>query len=673
MMSNKAKILQEIQKLRKDLQHHNYLYYVLSQPKISDYEYDQLLKKLEALEKQYPEFITPDSPTQRVSGEPTKVFPVVQHRKQMLSLANTYNEEEIIDFDRRVRSLLDENESYEYVCELKIDGLAISLLYENGMLVRAATRGDGQQGDDVTKNIRTIRSLPIKIETDQTDLMNIEIRGEIYYPLKEFEKLNKSRVDKGETPFANPRNAAAGSIKLQDAREVARRPLQIFCYYLDIVNEHHSIHTHFESLKILQKLYFPVNPNYQLCKNIDDVIDYWKSWQAKRETLPYDVDGVVVKVNSFEQQNRLSATAKSPRWAIAFKFSTEQAVTQLKDIKWQVGRTGTLTPVAFLDPIQLMGTTVSRATLHNMDEIQRLDIRIGDEVVVEKGGDIIPKILRVNKHAANSKPYPVPQACPVCHSSLIQSEGEVALICGNVRCPAQVAGKIEHFASRRAMDIEGLGDKIVDLLLRHNLINDYGDLYFLKAEDIAELERMGEKSAENIIQAIEQSKNQALEKLVFALGIRFVGEGAARLLTNHFSSIDSIMSATFDEIDEIDGIGEKTAESVIQFFQDKENLKVIEKLRKAGLKFQEKKKEQKTQIDERFINRTFVFTGKMNHFTRDEAKQAAEERGAIVTSSVSKNTDYVVVGDEPGSKFKKAQQLDVRILSEQEFLEMLDE
>jgi DNA ligase (NAD+) len=658
-MSNKEEILQEIQKLRKDLQHHNYLYYVLSQPEISDYEYDRLLKKLGVLEKQCPEFITPDSPTQRVSGEPTKVFPVVRHRKQMLSLANTYNEEEIIDFDRRVRSLLNENESYEYVCELKIDGLAISLLYENAMLVRAATRGDGQQGDDVTKNIRTIRSLPIKIETDQTDLMNIEIRGEIYYPLKEFEKLNKLRVDKGETPFANPRNAAAGSIKLQDPREVARRPLQIFCYYLDIINEHYHVNTHFESLKILQKLYFPV-------------IDYWKSWQAKRDTLQYDVDGVVVKVNSFEQQERLSATAKSPRWAIAFKFSTEQAVTQLKDINWQVGRTGILTPVAFLEPIQLMGTTVSRATLHNMDEIRRLDVRIGDEVVVEKGGDIIPKILRVNKRASNSKTYPVPQTCPVCHSSLIQSEGEVALICGNVRCPAQVAGKIQHFASRRAMDIEGLGDKIVDLLLRNNLINDYGDLYFLKAEDIADLERMGEKSAENIIQAIEQSKNQALEKLVFALGIRFVGEGAARLLANHFSSIDSIMSYTFDEMDVIDGIGEKTAESVIQFFRDKENLKVIEKLRKAGLKFQEKKKEHKAHIDERFKNKTFVFTGKMYHFTRDEAKQAAEERGGIVTSSVSKNTDYVIVGNEPGSKFKRAQQLNVKILSEQEFLEMVE-
>lgn len=672
MMSNKEKTLQEIQKLRKNLQRHNYLYYVLSQPQVSDYEYDQLLKKLEALEEQYPEFITPDSPTQRVSGEPTKVFPVVRHRKQMFSLANTYNEEEIIDFDRRVRSLLDENESYEYVCELKIDGLAISLIYENGMLSRAATRGDGQQGDDVTKNIRTIRSLPIKIETDQTELMNIEIRGEVYYPLKEFERLNQSRVGKGETPFANPRNAAAGSIKLQDPREVARRPLQVFCYYLDVINEHNSINTHFESLKALQKLYFPVNPNYRLCKNIDEVIDYWKSWQAKRETLPYDVDGVVVKVNSFEQQNRLSATAKSPRWAIAFKFSTEQAATQLKEINWQVGRTGTLTPVAFLEPIQLMGTTVSRATLHNMDEIRRLDVRIGDEVVVEKGGDIIPKILRVNKHLPNSTPYPVPQTCPICHSSLIQPEGEVALICGNVSCPAQVAGKIEHFASRRAMDIEGLGDKIVDLLLRNNLINDYGDLYFLGAENIADLQRMGEKSAENIIQALEQSKNQPLEKLVFALGIRFVGEGAARLLANHFSSLDSIMSASFDEIDAIDGIGEKTAESIIQFFKDKENLKVIDKLRKAGLKFQAEKKEDKNQIDDRFKNKTFVFTGKMDHFTRDEARRAAEERGGIVTSSISKNTDYVVAGDDPGSKYKTAQQLNVKILSEKEFLEMLE-
>lgn len=672
MTSDKEKARQEIQKLKKNIQHHNYLYYVLAQPEISDYEYDQMLKRLEALEKDFPDFITPDSPTQRVSGEPTKVFPVVRHRKQMLSLANTYNEEEIVDFDRRVKSLLQENESYEYVCELKIDGLAISLIYENGMLARAATRGDGEQGDDVTKNIRTIRSLPIKLNTDQNELQNIEIRGEIYYPLKEFGKLNQARVENDESPFANPRNAAAGSIKLQDSQEVAKRPLQIFCYYLDLINSNQSVKTHFESLKILQKLYFPVNPNYQLCKSIDEVIDYWESWQAKRETLPYDVDGVVVKVNSFEQQDRLSSTAKSPRWAIAFKFNTEQVVTKLMEINWQVGRTGTLTPVATLEPVKLMGTTVKRATLHNMDEIRRLDVRIGDEVVVEKGGDIIPKILEVNKHAKNSTSYQEPQNCPVCNSRLVKMEDEVALLCGNVRCPAQVARRIEHFASRRAMDIEGLGDKIVELLFDNNLIQDFGDLYFLKADKIADLERMGEKSAENIIDAIEESKHRPLEKLIFALGIRFVGEGAAKLLAKQFKSLDTIMSASYDEIDAIDGIGEKTAESVIQYFGEKENLKVIDKLRNAGLNFEEEKKGNVGLIDERFKDKTFVFTGKLEHFSRDEAKEIAERRGANVTNTVSKNTDYLVAGDDPGSKYKKAKELNVKILSEQEFIKMLE-
>jgi DNA ligase (NAD+) len=671
MAPDKEKIREEIIKLRKEIQHHNYLYYVLAQPTISDFEYDKLMEKLGALEGKFPEFVTPDSPTQRVSGEPTKIFPVVRHRKQMLSLANTYNEEEIRDFDRRVRSLLEEDEPYEYVCELKIDGLAISLIYENGVLARAATRGDGQQGDDVTRNVRTILSLPMKLDSDQTDLMNIEVRGEIYYPLKEFDRLNAYRVTNGEPAFANPRNAAAGSIKLQDAKEVARRPLQVFCYYLDFLNESRSIKSHYDSLKTLEKLYFPVNPNYRFCKTIAEVIDYWNSWQAKRETLPYDVDGVVVKVNHLNQQERLGATAKSPRWAIAFKFSTEQAVTKLEAINWQVGRTGTLTPVAILSPIKLMGTTVKRATLHNLDEIGRLDVRIGDEVLVEKGGDIIPKILRVEKRSQNSTVYQEPKNCPVCQSPLLKPEGEVALICENVRCPAQVSRRIEHFASRYAMDIEGLGDKIVDLFLNKKLIEDYGDLYTLKAQDISELERMGEKSAENIIEAIEKSKNQPLEKLIFALGIRFVGEGAARLLADHFHSLDSLMNASFEEIDGIDGIGEKTAGSVLEFFKKEENLKVIGKLREAGLKFQEEKKEKATHVDKRFNGKTFVFTGTLVHFTRDEAKQATKERGGMVTGSVSKNTDYVVAGENAGSKYQKAKQLNIKILTEEEFRGML--
>lgn len=671
-MNEQDKALQEIKRLREEIRRHDYLYYVLAKPEISDYEYDMLMKRLEELERKFPRFITPDSPTQRVGGEPTKEFPVVRHRIPMLSLANTYNEVEIRDFDRRVRSLLNPGESYEYVCELKIDGLAISLIYENGLLVTGATRGDGYQGDDVTHNIRTIRSIPLRVEPYK-GILNFEVRGEIYYPLKEFERFNAARVARGEPPFANPRNAAAGSIKMQDPREVAERPLQVLFYYL--LGAETLLKTHSECLKALQKMHFPVSPYYQICQGVEEVIDYWNSWQEKRTTLPYDVDGIVVKVNSLEQQERLGATAKSPRWAIAFKFITEQAVTKLLDIQWQVGRTGIVTPVAILEPVQLLGTTVSRATLHNMDEIERLDVRIGDEVIIEKGGEIIPKIVQVNKEKrpGDSRPYPRPQYCPVCHSPLVQPEGEVALVCENVSCPAQVLRRIQHFASRRAMDIEGLGEKVVDLLLKNNLIKDYGDLYYLKIEDIENLERMGRKSAENLLEGIEKSKTRPLEKFIFALGIRYVGEGAARLLASHFHSLDKLMRAAVEETAAIEGIGEKTAESVKQFFTRPENLKVLEKLRNAGLPFQEAVPEKPPATDERFAGKTFVFTGRLEHFSRDEAGELVHERGGVVSNSVSKKTDYVVVGEDPGSKYEKARSLGVRILSEKEFLEMLGE
>ncbi len=672
-MENKEKIRQEIERLRQEIRRHDYLYYVLAQPEITDYEYDQLMKRLEELEQQYPEFITPDSPTQRVAGQPTKEFPVVHHRKPMLSLANTYNEEEVRDFDRRVRSLLSPGEAYEYVCELKIDGVAMSLLYENGILVRGATRGDGERGDDVTNNVKTIRAIPLKIEAEEPYLQNLEVRGEVYLQREALDQLNQERIANGEPPFANPRNAAAGSLKLQDPKEVAKRPLKMFCYYLDPLEPNHPIKTQLQVLKTLEKLRFPVNPHYRLCKNINEVVAFWKEWTEKRDSLPYDIDGIVVKINSLEQQERLGATAKSPRWAIAFKFPAEQALTQLLAIEWQVGRTGMVTPVAILKPVKLLGTVVSRATLHNVDEIRRLDVRVGDFVVLQKGGDVIPKIVRVvkEKRSPDLKPTVPPTHCPVCGSPLVRYPGEVALYCENITCPAQVARKIQHFASRRAMDIEGLGEKVVQLLLRHHLIQDYGDLYYLKQEDIARLEGMGDKSAENLIRAIEDSKHRPLARLIFALGIRYVGEGAARLLATHFHSLDALMQASMETIEGIEGIGGKTARSVKDFFANPINQKVLQKLRRAGVQFEEAGEKTET-VDERFYQKTFVFTGALERFSREQAKALVEARGGIVSNSVSRKTDYLVVGKDPGSKLPKAQQLGVTILKEEEFYQMLE-
>lgn len=671
MAQNKEQAKKEIEKLREEISRHDYLYYVKAQPEISDYKYDMLMKKLEELEKQW-NLATPDSPTQRISGGPVKTFPVVRHRKVMMSLSNTYNEDEIRDFDRRVRSLLNPNEPYEYVCELKIDGLAISLLYENGTFTRAATRGDGEQGDDVTQNVKTIRSIPLKIPSDKSNFQNIEVRGEVYFQRNDLIPLNKEREENGEAPFANPRNAAAGSLKLQNPEIVARRPLKMFCYWIESLEDSSRIKTQFDGLELLKDLHFPLNPTYRLCQSVDEVIQYWQEWQEKRNSVSYNIDGIVAKVNSVEQQNRLGATAKSPRWAIAFKFKTEQAESRLKDIIWQVGRTGVLTPVAVLEPVQLMGTTVSRATLHNVDELERLDIRIGDHVILEKGGDVIPKVLQVvqSKRPKDSVPYRPPKECPVCHSPLVREPDEVALRCENVACPEQVSRRIEHFASRRAMDIEGLGYKIVELLLKNKIIGDYGDIYSLKQEALAELERMGDKSATNLTNAIEASKEQSLDRVIFALGIPFVGEGAARILAEHFHSIDKLMSAAVEQLADIDGVGEKTATSIRDFFDNDRNRKVIQKLRDAGVRFEEAGKKEIT-TDGRFQGKSFVFTGTLKKYTRDEAADAVRLRGGKVSGSVSNNTDFVVAGTDPGSKLEKARQLKVTVLTEEEFQKML--
>jgi DNA ligase (NAD+) len=632
-----------------------------------------MMKQLEALEKEYPQLKTSDSPTQRISGEPTKIFPVVNHRKPMMSLSNTYNESEIRDFDRRVRALLDENEAFEYVCELKIDGLAVSLLYEDGILVRAATRGDGEKGDDVTHNVKTIRSIPLKIETDQPFLKNIEIRGEIYFERQDLDRLNSERITNDEIPFVNPRNAAAGSVKMQDPKQVAKRPLKMFCYWIEPLSVNHSIQTHFQGLNLLRELHFPVNTNYRLCSDIADVIAFWSEWQQKRESVPYDIDGIVSKVNELEKQERLGSTAKSPRWAIAFKFKTEQKETVILDIIWQVGRTGVVTPVAVLEPVKLMGTTVSRATLHNVEEVQRLEVRLNDTVLIEKGGDIIPKIISVNmdERSSDSVPYDIPKNCPVCHFPLVKEAGEVALRCENVACPEQVSRRIEHFASRRAMDIEGLGDKVVDLLIENNLIQDFGDLYQLKEDQLANLERMGRKSAENLVAAIRKSSEMPFEKVIFALGIPFVGEGASRLIANYFESLDAIIQSTEEEISGIDGIGEKTASSIKNFFSNNKNIEVISKLRKAGINFQ-KEIDANKRINLLLEGQTFVFTGSMQKFSREEAAEKVRSLGGKTGSSVSKKTDFLVAGSDPGSKYQKAKSLGVDVISEDEFLKMIE-
>lgn len=668
---NREQALLEMKALGDRIRQHDYDYYVRALPTVSDYEYDQLMKKLEALEAQFPDDVLPDSPTRRVSGEPTKNFPVVKHRQPMLSLSNTYNEEEIRDFDRRVRSLLVDDIVFEYVCELKIDGVAISLIYENGLLQRAVTRGDGEQGDEVTNNVKTIRSIPLKLP-ENSPYADLEVRGEIYYPNSGFQALNEERALEGLPQFANPRNSAAGTLKMQDSTIVDGRPLRMFCYYLDNFGDG-AISGHYQALSVLEDLRFPVNPHRRLCKDVEAVIDYWQDWQTQRGSLDYEIDGVVVKIDQFEQQEQLGTTAKSPRWAIAFKFATEEATTLLKDIQWQVGRTGTVTPVAHLEPVLLLGTTVSRATLHNVDEIERLDVRPGDTVVLHKGGEIIPKITRVvlEKRPVGLSPYRPPANCPVCNTPLVRPESEVALVCENIVCDAQVAGRIIHFASRRAMDIEGLGEKVVELLIAEDLIHDFGDLYRLTADQVAGLERMGEKSANNLIDGIDKSRQQSLSRLIFGLGIRFVGEGAAKLLAAHFHDLDLLRHASADQLADIEGIGEKTALSVIEYFAREQNLQLIQKLRDAGVRFKDETPAE-IQTDSRFAGKTFVFTGTLAKLKRDEAAAMVEARGGKKSGSVSKKTDYLVAGADAGSKRQKAISLGINILSEEEFLALFN-
>ncbi len=660
-------IKKEVEKLRKEIHYHNYRYYVLNDPVISDYEYDQLVKRLEELERQYPELITPDSPTQRIGEEITGEFPTVEHRIPMLSLDNTYNEEEVRDFDRRVRKLLGD-EPVEYVVELKIDGVAVSLRYEKGKFVQGSTRGNGKIGDDITSNLKTIKTVPLVLLTDDPDLQNIEVRGEVYMPKHEFERMNREREEEGLPLFANPRNAAAGTLKLQDPKEVAKRGLDIFVHTVAEFPE--KVKTHYEALQILKDIGFKVSPYVKLCKNIDEAIEYFNEWVDRRDSLPFEIDGMVLKVNSFDQQRRLGTTIKSPRYAIAYKFPARQATTRIKDIVLQVGRTGVVTPVAVLDPVHLSGTIVSRATLHNEDEIRRKDIRIGDWVIVEKGGEIIPKVVKVikDKRTGEEKEFRMPEKCPVCGGKLVREEGEVAWRCINVSCPAQIKRSIQHFASRNAMDIEGLGPSLIDQLVDKGLVKDYGDLYYLDPKEVAKLERMGKKSTENLMRAIEKSKTRPLARLIFALGIRHVGIHAAGILAERFKSIDKLKEATFEELASIEGIGPIMAKSIVNFFREKKNLEVLEKLRRAGVKMEEEEKKEGV-----LAGKTFVFTGALSKYSRHEAQEKVIALGGKVSSSVSRNTDYVVVGENPGSKYEKAKKLGIKIINEEEFLKMIGE
>ena len=662
----------EYLRLKEEISRYDYEYYVLAEPTVSDFEYDQYYKRLEEIEKEHPEWVKADSPTQRVSGEPTKQFQTVEHLFPMLSLANTYNEDEFIEYDKRVHSLLDEKEKVEYVAELKIDGVAVSLLYEEGMLVRGATRGNGIQGDDITNNIRTIKSIPLKIMNNENFPGIFEIRGEIYMPLESFHKINKQREENGENLFVNPRNAAAGTLKLQDAREVAQRGLQMFSYQLQSNENTNRKHYHLENLRALEKAGFSVNPNYKLCVDIKEVLNYVAYWEEKRAELPYEIDGVVVKVNDLEQQKRLGTTAKNPRWAIAYKFKAQKVETKIEKITWQVGRTGTVTPVAELKPVFLAGTTVSRATLHNPDEIIRKDIRAGDYVMIEKGGDIIPKVLYPlkEKRTADSGTIFIPDRCPSCGSPLVKNEDEAALRCLNKNCPDQIKRKIEHFTSRGAMDIEGMGKAVVEMLVDKNLLKNIADIYDLKKTDVADLERFAEKSADNLINAITDSKNRELYRLIFGLGIPFIGVTAAKILSNHYKNLKVLLDVDADELIELQGIGDKMAEALVKYFADNENIEIIARLEKAGVNFEDKSAD--NEEENIFNGASFVLTGTLPTMKRDEAAQLIEKYGGKVVSSISKNTSYVLAGEKAGSKLDKARKLNITVIDEKEFLEMIN-
>jgi DNA ligase (NAD+) len=661
LSSGKAKA--RVEKLRRQILYHEKKYYIDSDPQISDGEFDKLVRELKELEAKFPELVTPESPTQRVGEKPIEGFASVTHRTPMLSIDNVYNEEELREFEERVRKLLPE-QTVEYAAELKIDGLGISVFYRDGKFAQAVTRGDGVRGDDVTGNVKTLRTLPLVIDVRQ----DVEARGEIYLPYKSFRAINRDREEKGEALFANPRNAAAGSIRLLDPREVASRNLDVFLYYLFINGREEP--TQWGALQKLKHLGFKTNPHSRLCRTLNDVLAYYREWREKRDSLDYDADGIVVKVNSAAQREALGVTAKSPRWAISFKFPARQATTRVKDIVIQVGRTGALTPVAVLEPVKLSGTTISRSTLHNEEEVRRKDVRVGDHVLIERSGDVIPHVISVMKdrRSGRERSFVWPSRCPVCGSAIFKPEGEVISRCINPSCPAKVRESILHFAARRAMDIDGLGEALVDQLLQTGLVRSIPDLYDLTRERLVELERMGPKSSENLLDEIEKSKRRDLDRLVFALGIRHVGERLAQVLAGYFKSLDALAEAAEEELVRVEDVGPKVAESIRFFFAQPENKELIRRLKAAGLNMTAR---QESGARRPLEGQVFVITGALSGRTREEAQERLESLGARVGSSVTKKTTCLIAGESPGSKLDKAKELGVKIIGEREFLKLL--
>jgi DNA ligase (NAD+) len=654
---------QEIEELRDQLRHHEHLYYVLDQPEITDAEYDALMRRLQELEARHPELIVPDSPSQRVGGKAREGFVKVPHSSPMLSLDNALNEDEMREFDRRVRDLL-KGEPYEYVAELKLDGLSMAAHFRSGQFAQAITRGDGLVGEDVTENARTIRSMPLKAKTD---LPAFEARGEVIMPRKSFEKLNAEREQHQLSLFANPRNAAAGALRALEPSVTASRQLEYFAYFLFVEGRFYC-ESHWESLEALVKMGFKVNPYRKKCAGLDDLLEFYQHWENKRESLPYEIDGVVVKVDSVKQQQALGWTAKAPRWAIAFKFAAHQAETSIEDIQVYVGRTGALTPVAFLKPVNIGGVTVARASLHNEDEIGRLGVEIGDGVLVERSGDVIPKVVRVVRQGSERRPFQMPKRCPVCGGEIVREEGEAASRCINTNCPARLQQSILHFAARGVMDIDGMGDVLVEQLVSRGRVKSVADIYDLTLDQLLELERMGQKSAEKIIKNIDRSRKQPLPRVLNGLGIPFVGERTAQILAETFGSLDALIDADEETLQQAEEVGPKVSESIRQFFHERRNRELVERLRKAGVTFEHVIRKKSGGP---LAGKTFVLTGTLPNIAREEAKVRIESAGGKVTGSVSKKTDYVVAGADPGSKLDKANSLGVPVIGEPELLEML--
>jgi len=668
---NHDNILKKIEELREKIRYHNYRYYVLDDLTIADTEYDQLMRDLIELEEKYPQYITPSSPTQRVGIEPVSGFTTVKHIAPMLSLANAFSPEELRAFDQRIKKLVPE-QKLEYVVELKIDGLAVTLVSEDDIFTRGATRGDGTTGEEITSNLRTVKAIPLKLFGEDNP-PRIEVYGEVYMKKSDFKKLNKERTKRGENLFANPRNAAAGSVRQLDPRITAKRHLDTFIYRATFP-EGNNFNTHMEVLDYLKKIGFKVNPHNKLCQDIEEVINYCQQWIEKKEELDYEIDGMVIKVNSLRTREELGSTTRSPRWAIAYKFPAQQLTTKVKDIIVQVGSTGAITPVAELEEVTISGSVVKRATLHNEDEIGRKDIRIGDTVLIQKAGEVIPEVVKVikEKRKGGEKKFDMPTICPTCGEKIFRPEGEVVSRCINPACPDQVRGRIRHFASRDAMDIEGLGPAIIDQLVEKDLIKDISGLYFLKRDDLISLERMAEKSADNLLDAIEESKKKSLANLIYGLEIRYVGVHTSEVITRYYPTLDKFKIASLEELIEINEIGPKIAESIILFFKEKENLAIIERLRSAGLNLgQEEEKIRKEKEVQILEGKQFVLTGTLEDFTRTQVKEIISKLGGRVTGSVSKKTDYVVAGEDPGSKYQKAQELGVTIINEEEFKKII--